>query len=301
MSILINNVNKCPFVWATKASESVLRKPCIYRNVGSYPVIIEPEGPINNNISTWNSNFDATTPSNSIVAKTCFFRLRYTGAPGIFFNSSSGTWSTRYTDEIALTTSQNPGFVTFRLCQNPSNITTIFEQGVNPASPGIFQQTKGSDTYTIYPYKWIDNSGKPLTCIFSMDVLIESSKYISINDLAIGCYVVSNNATKYINLTDYSVKYSTSTDTDYFGLSSHQTYQFGSKYLSRIVINNHTANGFLKSFNTVGTGQYYYITDPEIIYLRSAGNPEFGNGDYIQINSFSITSQFIPSHRYVSG
>ena len=41
--------------------------------------------------------------------------------------------------------------------------------------------------------------------------------------------------------------------------------------------------------------------DPEIIYVRSAGNPEFGNGDYIQINSFSITSQFIPSHRYVSG
>lgn len=82
-----------------------------------------------------------------------FFRLRYTGAPGISLNSSSGTWSTMYTDEIALTPSQNPGLVTFRLCQNPSNITTIFEQGVNPASPGIFQQTKGSDTYTIYPYK----------------------------------------------------------------------------------------------------------------------------------------------------
>lgn len=299
MSIMINNINKCPFVWATKASESVLRKPCIYRNVGSYPVIIEPEGPINNNISTWNSNFDATTPSNSIVAKTCFFRLRYTGAPGIFFNSSSGTWSTWYTDEIALTTSDNPGVAVFRLCQNPSNITTIFEKGVNPASPGIFQQTQGSNTYTIYPYKWIDDLGKPLTCIFSMEVLIESSKFISTNDLSIGCYVVSNNATKYINLTNYIVKYSS--DTNYLSLSFHQTYQFGSKYLSRIVITNHTATGFPKSFNTVGTGQYYYITDPEIVYMRSVGSPEFGDGDYIQINSFSITSQFIPSHRYVSG
>lgn len=296
---MINNINKCPFVWATKASESVLRKPCIYRNVGSYPVIIEPEGPINNNISTWNSNFDATTPSNSIVAKTCFFRLRYTGAPGIFFNSSSGTWSTWYTDEIALTTSDNPGVAVFRLCQNPSNITTIFEKGVNPASPGIFQQTQGSNTYTIYPYKWIDDLGKPLTCIFSMEVLIESSKFISTNDLSIGCYVVSNNATKYINLTNYIVKYSS--DTNYLSLSFHQTYQFGSKYLSRIVITNHTATGFPKSFNTVGTGQYYYITDPEIVYMRSVGSPEFGDGDYIQINSFSITSQFIPSHRYVSG
>jgi hypothetical protein len=228
-----------------------------------------------------------------------FFRLRYTGAPGIFFNSSSGTWSTRYTDEIALEPSDNPGVAVFRLCQNPINITTIFEQGVNPASPGIFQQTKGSDTYTIYPYKWIDNSGKPLTCIFSMEVLIESSKFISTNDLIIGCYVVSNNATKYINLTDYIVKYSS--DTNYLSLSFHQTYQFGSKYLSRIVITNHTATGFPKSFNTVGTGQYYYITDPEIVYMRSVGSPEFGDGDYIQINSFSITSQFIPSHRYVSG
>lgn len=132
-----------------------------------------------------------------------------------------------------------------------------------------------------------------------MEVLIESSKYISINDLAIGCYVVSNNATKYINLTNYNVKYST--DTDYLSLSFHQTYQFGSKYLSRIVINNHTANEFVKSFNTVGTGQYYYITDPEIVYMKSVGSPEFGDGDYIQVNSFSITSQFIPSNRYVNG
>ena len=299
MSIIINSARKYPLIWVTEQSKTFLRKPCVYRNAGSYPVIIEPEGPINNNISTWNSNFDATTPSNSIVAKTCSFRSKNTGAPGISFNSSSGTWSTKNTDEIALTSSQNPGHVTFRLCQNPSNITTIFEQGVNPASPGIFQQTQGSDTYTIYPYKWIDASGKPLTCIFSMDVLIESSKFISTNDLIIGCYVVSNNSTKYINLTNYIVKYST--DTDYLGLSSHQTYQFGSKYLSRIVINNHTANGFLKSFNTTGTGRYYYITDPEIVYMRSVGSPEFGDGDYIQINSFSITSQFIPSHRYVSG
>lgn len=299
MSITINNINKCPFVWATKATETVLRKPCVYRNVGSYPVIIEPEGPINNNISTWNSDFDATTPSNSLVAKTCFFRLKNTGAPGVSFNSSSDSWSTMNTDEIALEPSDNPGVAVFRLCQNPINITTIFEKGVNPASPGIFQQTQGSNTYTIYPYKWIDDLGKPLTCIFSMEVLIESSKYISINDLIIGCYVVSNNATKYINLTDYSVKYST--DTDYLGLSSHQTYQFGSKYLSRIVINNHIPSVFRKSFNTSGTGRYYYITDPEIVYVKSTGNPAFGNGDYIQINSFSITSQFIPSHRYVSG
>ena len=300
MSITINNLNKCPFVWATKASESVLRKPCVYRNVGSYPVIIEPEGPINNNISTWNSDFGDTTPSNSIVAKTCVFRSKNTGAPGISFNSSSGTWSTRYTDEIALEPSQNSDFAAFRLCQNPSNITTIFEKGVNPASPGIFQQTQGSNTYTIYPYKWIDDKGKPLTCIFSMEVLIESSKYISINDLIMGCYVVSNNATKYINLTDYSVKYSS--HTDYLSLSFHQTYQFGSKYLSRIVITNHnTATGLWKSFNTVGTGQYYYITDPEIVYMRSVGGPVFGNDDYIQVNSFSITSQFIPSNRFVNG
>lgn len=297
MSIINNSVRKYPLIWVTEQSKTFLRKPCVYRNIGSYPVIIEPIGPINNQISTWNSDFDATTPSNSLVAKTCSFRSKNTGAPGIYFDSDS--WSTMNTDEIALTTSQNPGFAQFRLCQNPINITTIFEKGVNPASPGIFQQTQGSNTYTIYPYKWIDDTGKPLTCIFSMEVLIESSKYISINDLIIGCYVVSNNARKYINLTDYSVKYST--DTDYFCLSSHQTYQFGSKYLSRIVINNHIPNGFIKSFNTVGTGQYYYITDPEIVYMRSAGNPEFGNGDYIQINSFSITSQFIPSHRYVSG
>lgn len=299
MSIINNSARKYPFIWVTEQSKTFLRKPCVYRNIGSYPVIIEPIGPINNQISTWNSDFDATTPSNSLVAKTCSFRSKNTGAPGISLNSSSGTWSTMYTDEIALTPSQNPGLVTFRLCQNPSNITTIFEQGVNPASPGIFQQTQGSNTYTIYPYKWIDDSGKPLTCIFSMEVLIESSKFISTNDLIIGCYVVSNNATKYINLTDYIVKYSS--DTNYLSLSFHQTYQFGSKYLSRIVITDHTATGFPKSFNTVGTGQYYYITDPEIVYMRSVGSPEFGDGDYIQINSFSITSQFIPSHRYVSG
>ena len=298
MSIINNSVRKYPLIWVTEQSKTFLRKPCVYRNVGSYPVIIEPIGPINNQISTWNSDFDATTPSNSLVAKTCSFRSKNTGAPGIYFDSDS--WSTMNTDEIALTTSQNPGFAQFRLCQKPSNITTIFEQGVNTASPGIFQQTQGSNTYTIYPYKWIDNNGKPLTCIFSMEVLIESSKYISINDLIIGCYVVSNNAIKYINLTNYSVKYST--DTDYLSLSFHQTYQFGSKYLTRIVITNHnTATGLWKSFNTVGTGQYYYITDPEIVYMRSVGSPEFGNGDYIQINSFSITSQFIPSHRYVNG
>lgn len=297
MSIINNSARKYPFIWVTEQSKTFLRKPCVYRNIGSYPVIIEPIGPINNQISTWNSDFAATTPSNSLVAKTCSFRSKNTGAPGIYFDSDS--WSTMNTDEIALTTSQNPGFAQFRLSQNPSNITTIFEQGVNPASPGIFQQTKGSNTYTIYPYKWIDDLGKPLTCIFSMEVLIESSKFILTNDLIIGCYVVSNNATKYINLTDYIVKYSS--DTNYFGLSFHQTYQFGSKYLSRIVITNHTATGFPKSFNTVGTGQYYYITDPEIVYMKSTGNPEFGNGDYIQINSFSITSQFIPSHRYVSG
>jgi hypothetical protein len=297
MSIINNSARKYPFIWVTEQSKTFLRKPCVYRNIGSYPVIIEPIGPINNQISTWNSDFDATTPSNSLVAKTCSFRSKNTGAPGIYFDSDS--WSTRYTDEIALTTSDNPGVAVFRLCQNPINITTIFEQGVNPASPGIFQQTKGSNTYTIYPYKWIDDLGKPLTCIFSMEVLIESSKFISTNDLIIGCYVVSNNATKYINLTDYIVKYSS--DTNYLSLSFHQTYQFGSKYLSRIVITNHTATGFPKSFNTVGTGQYYYITDPEIVYMRSVGSPEFGDGDYIQINSFSITSQFIPSHRYVSG
>lgn len=300
MSIINNSARKYPFIWVTEQSKTFLRKPCVYRNIGSYPVIIEPIGPINNQISTWNSDFDATTPSNSLVAKTCSFRSKNTGAPGISFDSSSGTWSTTYTDEIALTPSQNPGFAEFRLCQNPSNITTIFEQGVNPASPGIFQQTKGSNTYTIYPYKWIDDKGKPLTCIFSMEVLIESSKFISTDDLIMGCYVKSNNAIKYINLTDYSVKYST--DTDYLSLSFHQTYQFGSKYLNRIVITNHnTATGLWQSFNTVGTGQYYYITDPEIVYMRSVGNPEFGDGDYIQINSFSITSQFIPSHRYVSG
>lgn len=297
MSIINNSARKYPFIWVTEQSKTFLRKPCVYRNIGSYPVIIEPIGPINNQISTWNSDFDATTPSNSLVAKTCSFRSKNTGAPGIYFDSDS--WSTMNTDEIALTTSQNPGFAQFRLCQNPSNITTIFEKGVNPASPGIFQQTQGSNTYTIYPYKWIDDLGKPLTCIFSMEVLIESSKFISTNDLIIGCYVVSNNATKYINLTDYIVKYSS--DTNYLSLSFHQTYQFGSKYLNRIVITNHTATGFPKSFNTVGTGQYYYITDPEIVYMRSVGNPEFGNDDYIQINSFSITSQFIPSHRYVSG
>lgn len=297
MSIINNSARKYPFIWVTEQSKTFLRKPCVYRNIGSYPVIIEPIGPINNQISTWNSDFAATTPSNSLVAKTCSFRSKNTGAPGIYFDSDS--WSTMNTDEIALEPSDNPGVAVFRLCQNPINITTIFEQGVNPASPGIFQQTQGSNTYTIYPYKWIDDLGKPLTCIFSMEVLIESSKFISTNDLIIGCYVVSNNATKYINLTDYSVKYST--DTNYFGLSFHQTYQFGSKYLSRIVITNHTATGFPKSFNTVGTGQYYYITDPEIVYMKSVGSPEFGDGDYIQINSFSITSQFIPSHRYVSG
>lgn len=298
MSIIINSARKYPLIWVTEQSKTFLRKPCVYRNAGSYPVIIEPIGPINNQISTWNSDFDATTPSNSLVAKTCSFRSKNTGAPGIYFDSDS--WSTMNTDEIALEPSDNPGVAVFRLCQNPSNITTIFEQGVNPASPGIFQQTQGSNTYTIYPYKWIDDSAKPLTCIFSMEVLIESSKYISINDLIIGCYVVSNNATKYINLTNYSVKYST--DTDYLSLSFHQTYQFGSKYLNRIVITNHNnATGLWQSFNTVGTGQYYYITDPEIVYMRSVGSPEFGDGDYIQINSFSITSQFIPSHRYVSG
>lgn len=297
MSIINNSARKYPFIWVTEQSKTFLRKPCVYRNIGSYPVIIEPIGPINNQISTWNSDFDATTPSNSLVAKTCSFRSKNTGAPGIYFDSDS--WSTMNTDEIALEPSDNPGVAVFRLCQNPINITTIFEQGVNPASPGIFQQTQGSNTYTIYPYKWIDDTGKPLTCIFSMEVLIESSKFISTNDLIIGCYVVSNNATKYINLTNYIVKYSS--DTNYLSLSFHQTYQFGSKYLSRIVITNHTATGFPKSFNTVGTGQYYYITDPEIVYMKSVGSPEFGDGDYIQINSFSITSQFIPSHRYVSG
>lgn len=300
MSIIINNARKYPLIWVTEQSKTFLRKPCVYRNVGSYPVIIEPIGPINNQISTWNSDFAATTPSNSLVAKTCSFRSKNTGAPGISFNSSSGTWSTKNTDEIALEPSQNSGFAAFRLCQNPSNITTIFEQGVNPASPGIFQQTQGANTYTIYPYKWIDGNGKPLTCIFSMEVIIESSKFISTDDLIMGCYVVSNNAIKYINLTDYSVKYSTVTD--YLSLSFHQTYQFGSKYLNRIVITNHnTATGLWKSFNTVGTGQYYYITDPEIVYMRSVGGPVFGNDDYIQVNSFSITSQFIPSNRYVNG
>ena len=299
MSIIINSARKYPLIWVTEQSKTFLRKPCVYRNAGSYPVIIEPIGPINNQISTWNSDFAATTPSNSLVAKTCSFRSKNTGAPGISFNSSSGTWSTKNTDEIALEPSQNSDFAAFRLCQNPSNITTIFEKGVNPASPGIFQQTQGSNIYTIYPYKWIDVNGKPLKCIFSMEVLIESSKFISTDDLIMGCYVVSNNAIKYINLTDYSVKYST--DTDYLSLSFHQTYQFGSKYLNRIVITNHnTATGLWKSFNTVGTGQYYYITDPEIVYMRSVGGPVFGNDDYIQVNSFSITSQFIPSNRYVN-
>lgn len=298
MSIINNNARKYPLIWVTEQSKTFLRKPCVYRNVGSYPVIIEPIGPINNQISTWNSDFDATTPSNTLAAKTCSFRSKNTGAPGIYFDSDS--WSTMNTDEIALEPSDNPGVAVFRLCQNPINITTIFEKGVNPASSGIFQQTQGSNTYTIYPYKWIDVNGKPLTCIFSMEVLIESSKFISTDDLIMGCYVVSNNAIKYINLTDYSVKYST--DTDYLSLSFHQTYQFGSKYLNRIVITNHNnATGLWQSFNTVGTGQYYYITDPEIVYMRSVGSPEFGDGDYIQINSFSITSQFIPSHRYVSG
>lgn len=296
MSIIINNARKYPLIWVTEQSKTFLRKPCVYRNVGSYPVIIEPIGPINNQISTWNSDFAATTPSNSLVAKTCSFRSKNTGAPGISFNSSSGTWLTKNTDEIALEPSQNSDFAAFRLCQNPSNITTIFEQGVNPASPGIFQQTQGSNTYTIYPYKWIDNIAS-LTCIFSMEVLIESSKFISTDDLIIGCYATANNVTKYINLTDYIVKYSG--DTNYLSLSFHQTYQFGSKYLNRIVITNHTATGFQKSFNTA-IGRYYYITDPEIVYMRSGTNPTFGNGDYIQVNSFSITSQFIPSNRYVN-